>query len=404
MHDYHGDVDMLRKKVDGAAKLYGRKVWITEIAITKYGDPPSRDMEDAYLTELLPYLDSSDNVFRYSWFSSRNAPNDQNGGSNLLDENGSSTLTSTGKIYRDTPDAAYTKAKTLRASPVTRKRGFAGFTGENFGCDDATLLGLDDSWSYSWAGNPTQHNKCSGQNVSAEFVPMVNGVPAIDSLNTDSYHSKWEEANAQFLLGYNEPDYGNGHNHPHMVSPADAAAAWPKVQKLAAAFDPPLTLVSPSVASTGESGATDAWDKNGRSTWMDEFLGNCSEVVKDCDPSLIKYIGMHDYHGDVDMLRKKVDGAAKLYGRKVWITEIAITKYGDPPSRDMEDAYLTELLPYLDSSDNVFRYSWFSSRNAPNDQNGGSNLLDEDGSSTLTSTGKIYKGTPDAYFMDAIIV
>merc|ERR1712232_794656 len=239
MHDYHGDVDMLRKKVDGAAKLYGRKVWITEVAITKYGDPPSRDMEDAYMKELLPYLDGSNNVFRYSWFSSRNAPNDQNGGSNLLDENGSSTLTSTGKIYRDTPDAAYTKAKTLRASPVTRKRGFAGFTGENFGCDDATLLGLDDSWSYSWAGNPTQHNKCSGQNVSAEFVPMVNGVPAIDSLNTDSYHSKWEEANAQFLLGYNEPDYGNGNNHPHMVSPADAAAAWPKVQKLAAAFDPP---------------------------------------------------------------------------------------------------------------------------------------------------------------------
>jgi len=278
----------------------------------------------------------------------------------------------------------------LTSSTVARKRGFSGFLGNSYSCEDAKLLGLDDSWHYTWTANPSQYNKCHGQNVSAEFVPMVSGVGGADSMDTDAFHRKWTEANVRYLLGYNEPDMGNGHNHPHMATPADAAAYWPTVQAIAAKFDPPLILVAPSVASTGETGATDAWDEDGRSTWLDEFLGNCSTVVKDCDPSLIKYLGLHDYHGSVPMLKRKIDGAAKRYGRKVWITEIAITDWRDAPARDVQDAYMTELLPYLDSSDNVFRYAWYSARNAPNSQNGGSNLLASDGSATLTSTGKIY--------------
>jgi len=217
----------------------------------------------------------------------------------------------------------------------------------------------------------------------------------IASLDSDETRAKWKAANAQFLLGYNEPDAGNGkHNHAHEVSPADAAKAWPKLQDLAAKMDPPLMLVAPSVASGQESGGRDCWDENGRSTWMDDFFGNCTEVVEDCDPSLIKYIGMHDYHGSVEGLRKKVDGAAKLYGRKVWITEMAITLYGNPPQRDEQDAYMKEVLPMLDTNENVFRYTWYSSRNIPNEQNGGSNLLSDDGK--LTSTGVIFRDTPDA--------
>jgi hypothetical protein len=194
------------------------------------------------------------------------------------------------------------------SGPVSRKRGFSGFLG-NFTCEDAALLNLDNSWHYTWQGDHvTQNGKCDGQQVSSEFVPMAIGVKcpgwgegecvaaleeSIESLNTDEVRAKWKKANAHFLLGYNEPDAGNGkHNHPHEVSPADAAAAWPKVQALAAAMSPPLSLVAPSVASGQESGGRDCWDENGRSTWLDDFFGNCTHVVEDCDPSLIKYIGL----------------------------------------------------------------------------------------------------------------
>merc|ERR1711920_139246 len=96
--------------------------------------------------------------------------------------------------------------------------------------------------------------------------------------------------------------------------------------------NPPLKLVGPGVASGGESGERDAWDADGHSTWIDEFLGNCSDVVKECDPSLIEHLAMHDYWGDVDMLDRKLKGAFARYGRKIWLTEIAHTHWSKDPA------------------------------------------------------------------------
>ena len=60
-------------------------------------------------------------------------------------------------------------------------------------------------------------------------------------------------------------------------------------------FQPPLALVGPAVSSGAESGGSDAWDADGKSTWLDEFFGNCTHVVPGCNASLIQYIAMHDY-------------------------------------------------------------------------------------------------------------
>ena len=275
---------------------------------------------------------------------------------------------------------------------VTKKRGFSGFLGESASCDDARALNLGDSWYYSWLNVPWgSKNLCKEQftagNLSAtEFVPMILNKGITGKL-PPTFVQDWAKANVKYLLGYNEPDYGNGHNHPNMMSSHAAAADWPNVQSVAAKFSPALQLVSPSVSSNGP----DAWDEDGRSPWLDDFLGNCTHIVPGCDPSLIKYIGMHDYVGDVAKLKRRISGAVKRYGRPVWLTEIAITKWGAPPSRDVQDAYMRELLPYLDGSNDVFRYAWFTARNAPNQQNGGSNLLPYNSTDlTPTSTGKIY--------------
>ena len=65
------------------------------------------------------------------------------------------------------------------------------------------------------------------------------------------------------------------------------------MQAVAAQFEPALQLVAPAVSSGSESGGSDAWDDDGRSTWLDEFFGNCSDVVDACDPESIVHIAMY---------------------------------------------------------------------------------------------------------------
>jgi hypothetical protein len=272
---------------------------------------------------------------------------------------------------------------------VTRKKGFSGFLGKHFTCDDAHVLDLDDSWFYSWLSNPWgQYSKCNDrEKLPAEFVPMIIGLGSYKEV-TDTKIRWWKEANVRFLLGYNEPDYGNGHNHPHMMDPADAAKEWPKIQEIAAQFDPPLTLVSPAISSKGP----DALDANGGSIWLDYFFGNCSEVVPDCDVDLIKYVAFHDYQGDADKLMARMEGGFKKYKRPIWLTEFGVMNWDGPtPTRQEHDDYLREVIPMLEASEAVYRYAWFTARQVPNAGEGESSLLPYDSDSLeLTSTGKVY--------------
>jgi hypothetical protein len=62
----------------------------------------------------------------------------------------------------------------VRRPAATRKQGFSGFLGKHFTCDDASALGLSDSWFYTWTKNAAQYKQCPTTSA-AEFVPMING-------------------------------------------------------------------------------------------------------------------------------------------------------------------------------------------------------------------------------------
>lgn len=64
--------------------------------------------------------------------------------------------------------------------------------------------------------NSAQYTHCTGMQA-AEFVPMINGVGQLDSGVTDHYQMEWRAANAHYLLGYNEPDPGNGQSPSTLV-------------------------------------------------------------------------------------------------------------------------------------------------------------------------------------------
>lgn len=132
------------------------------------------------------------------------------------------------------------------------------------------------------------------------------------------------------------------------------------------------------------------------SQWLDEFLGNCSQVVTDCDPDLIKVIAFHDYIGNATRLVRRINGMRERYGRPLWLTEFSIGRWNPSPTREEHDLYVEEALPILDSHPSIQRYVWFNSRTGYSQWLGYSDLLvTDDPAPTLTSTGFLYAKLPE---------
>eukprot|EP01050_Picozoa_sp_SAG11_P019411 SAG11_NODE_3086_length_2703_cov_3.373272_3_plen_350_part_00 len=200
------------------------------------------------------------------------------------------------------------------ANSSTGKQGFSGFLGgttnnpAGFVCSDngAVGLGHPDSWFYTWTKRSSKGGVCTHtEQGGAEFVPMINGVGQLTpekqrSRGFISSVNEWRTLGAKYLLGYNEPDDDGcgGCHHPHMASPAAAAADWVAVQALAEQHS--LTLVSPAMSTNGI-------DDSGRSDWLDDFFAEC-ERLAGCDPLRVKYLAFHDYTGDTERLLGRARG------------------------------------------------------------------------------------------------
>ena len=80
------------------------------------------------------------------------------------------------------------------------------------------------------------------------------------------------------------------------------------------------------------------------------------------------------------------------YGRKIWFTEFAKSSTKDPQE---ELEYMKAILPFLESSEAIWRYSWFVHRWPVNGSDHGWYLdraisLLQDDSATLTELGQFY--------------
>ena len=137
-----------------------------------------------------------------------------------------------------------------------------------------------------------------------------------------------------------------------------------------------------------------------------EWLTHCQKGLKNlqqCDEK-IWYIftffispkhlfpATHAYSGKAEYDRVYLDGLYQRYGKKIWFTEFAL-----PSTKNLEDEmnYMREILPYLESSDAIWRYSWFVQR-WPREGSGNVWYLDrvisllEEDSSALTELGEYY--------------
>ncbi|KXG50940.1 Glycoside hydrolase, superfamily [Penicillium griseofulvum] len=224
------------------------------------------------------------------------------------------------------------------AAPLQAKRDTSSKRGAAYN-DVTTVSALTSggsiSWAYNWAGS------LSGllpQNV--EFVPMLWGpkmfggwVTAIETALSSG---------STYILGFNEPDMPSQAN----MSPSDAANYY---MTYITPWSGKAKLISPAVTSSTQAGFG--------LDWFESFIGSCSGCG-------ISGLAVHWYGDDADNFKtfvtNAVDTASKHGLSEVWITEFALNAdIGGSSNTANTAAFLSEVIPWLDSQPGVTRYSYF---------------------------------------------
>ncbi|MCJ1351374.1 MAG: hypothetical protein MMC33_001358 [Icmadophila ericetorum] len=222
-------------------------------------------------------------------------------------------------------------------------------------------------WAYNYG--PTNDGEAKG----LKFVPMLWG-------NTENYTPTWvSDANAAIAAGddsimaFNEPDQPNDVGGS-AISPSDAAASY---KQYMAPFNGKILLGAPAVSNGNQSNPAMGVQ------WLQPFFEACTGCPFD-------FIPLHWYgwsgasaQEQATVFMQYIETAASeivSYGgpSRVWVTEFAALPLEDDATNA---AFLDIVLPWLDQSPIVDRYSFFGV--FPN------YLLDSAGNG-LSTSGNVY--------------
>ena len=236
---------------------------------------------------------------------------------------------------------------------------------------DMDALKSSVSWWYDWADQPDVDQRDGSYRADGvEFVPMIWG--GTFDVNTAIGHI---ESDAEWLLGFNEPNFGSQSN----LSASQAAALWPKVEQIADARD--LRIVSPAVNFCGGNCQdTNPFD------YLDDFFAACNGCRVDAVAFHI-YVGCAGQGGNqAQWLINHVETYKQRFSQPLWLTEFACD---DATSFADQIAFMQDAVAYLENEPRIQRYAWFSGRFAGIPY---VDLLGADGQ--LTALGQAYVDAP----------
>ena len=221
----------------------------------------------------------------------------------------------------------------------SKKRGMAyGYHSEA----DMGAIWNSVSWWYNWSIQPDSKVALVFQNYGMDFVPMAwNG--SYNEAGMRAFYASHPDA--KFLLGFNEPNFTTQAN----MKPSVAAAAWPKLEKIAKDYG--LKIVGPAVNYADKPVTENGVTYTDPIAYLDAFFAACP----DCQ---VDYIAVHNYMCYAGALSNDIK-RYKKYNKPIWLTEFACW---DQPSitLDMQKGYMMGAIDYLEGDTSVFRYSWFN--------------------------------------------
>ena len=241
---------------------------------------------------------------------------------------------------------------------------------------DLQALSTGVSWWYNWATRPNNALPSNAASqVSMDYLPMLWNA-SYDAPSVEAFIKA--NANIKYLLVLNEPNLVDQAD----MSPAQAAAAWPGYEAVAAATG--AKIVGPAIT----------WgtmpDYSDPVVWLDAFIAAYQAANGGRNPQ-IDYIAFHWYdYGLSDQLDR-----LKKYGKPLWVTEMANWHNGDGSAAidtlAKQEAQMTDMVATCESRPDVFRYAWFTGRWA-SDAHFTSLLGTNPGD--LTDLGKLYLTLP----------
>jgi len=174
---------------------------------------------------------------------------------------------------------------------------------------------------------------CFPNDPTVEFIPMVYGVPGVGHHANTDFPDVPNEYN--IVLGFNEPNRPEQAN----LTPEEAALAWIEFQEKY----PGKELVSPATAGADTE-------------WFDAFMEACDVLGCRFD-----YLATHLYTGGTAEKTMKIlkDYSDRYGGKKIWFTEFAMAR---EHNEHKIISLINDLVPQLEHSDFIYRYSWFVSR------------------------------------------
>ncbi|KAF7942684.1 uncharacterized protein EAE97_006138 [Botrytis byssoidea] len=209
------------------------------------------------------------------------------------------------------------------------------------------------AWAYNW-GSSSDGLSASG----IEFVPLLWGLKSTFTGAWSAAASSAIASGSKHLMSFNEPDLSTQAN----IGASDAAAGY-------------KTYMQPFAgkAKLGAPAVTNGASPMGL-TWLKSFMSSCSDCTID-----FVCIHWYDSASNVAYFKQYVQDAYTAGGnRPLWITEFQASG-----STDEQNAFMKEVLPWLDASTMVDRYAWFMADTAA-----GGLMASTSGLSTLGNTFK----------------
>ncbi|KAK4941289.1 hypothetical protein LTR28_008927, partial [Elasticomyces elasticus] len=234
------------------------------------------------------------------------------------------TLTSTTTTKSTSASSPVATPSAAAASGTPRKRGVVY---NNAALTDGFVGSPFISWAYNWASTT------SGLSSTFEFVPLLWGNATWFTNTWSADASKAIAGGAKNLMSFNEPDLSTQAN----MSPKDAATAFMKYMM---PFSRQARLGSPAVTNGGGAMGLN---------WLSAFLGECSS----CNISFVP-IHWYDSATNIAYFKEHITNASTITGKPIWLTE-----FGASGTDAQISTFLQEVMPWMDKSPFVERYSYF---------------------------------------------